>query len=83
MKKILSGIFLCLLIISSFTYIHADSKHITEFASVFYIPVLGTSLKVNMFRGIRILFNGFTMTFCLCIMMGSLFLFIKDHAPEF
>lgn len=48
-----------------------------------YIPVLGTPLKVNMFRGIRILFNGFTMTFCLCIMMGSLFLFIKDHAPEF
>lgn len=48
-----------------------------------YIPVLGTPLKVNMFRGIRILFNGFTMTFCLCIMLGSFFLFIKDHAPEF
>lgn len=48
-----------------------------------YIPVLGTPLKVNMFRGIRILFNGFAMTFCLCIMFGSLFLFIKNRAPEF
>ena len=25
---------------SSFTYIYADSKHITEFASVFYIPAV-------------------------------------------
>ena len=40
MKKLLSSIFLCLLIISSFTYIHADSKNITEFASVFYIPAV-------------------------------------------
>lgn len=40
MKKFLSGIFLFLLIISGFTYVHADSRYITEFASVFYIPAV-------------------------------------------
>ena len=48
-----------------------------------YIPVFGMPLKVNMFRGIRILFNGFIMTFCLCVMLVSLFIFIKNHAMEF
>lgn len=40
MKKILSVILLCLVIISGFTYVHADYGYITEFASVFYIPTV-------------------------------------------
>lgn len=41
MKKIISSILLCLcILLSGCIYIHADTAHITEFASLFYIPAI-------------------------------------------
>lgn len=74
-----------------FTFSGSDTVEIviavTDFSAlssgIRYIPVLGTPLKVNMFRGIRFLFNGFIMTFCFCIMLISFFIFAKNYALEF
>ena len=48
-----------------------------------YIPVLGNPVQVNMQRGIRVLHNGFAMSFCFCILIGSLFVYVKNRTRQY
>ena len=47
------------------------------------VPVFGAPLKLNMERGVQVLINGFVMAVCMCILLCSFLVFLKDRSGEF
>ena len=59
----------------------ADKNHVRS--GIQYIPIFGTPVRVNMQRGLRVLGSGFTVAFCVCIMIGVLMVHIRTLSREF
>ena len=59
----------------------ADRNHVKS--GIQYIPVFGSPIRVNMQRGLRVLGSGFTIAFCICVMIGVITVHIRTRTKEF